>query len=154
MADKDEIHDASKIASSNAKHINIRMQQGEHTGQPIYSNFTSVHGGEGVIIVDFGFLDPQTVNALNRLAKSGEKMPDAIGARMSCRMAISIDAANNLARQLNNLLHGKPNQPRQTEPEKKSDNGETKLEENPSDEKNTVAESPRGFRLPWSTKVQ
>lgn len=90
-----------------ATQVNIRMQQGEHTGQPIYSNFTSVQSGQGVVIVDFGFLDPQTINALSRLARSGEKVPDTIGARMSCRMAISVEAASNLSQQLNQLLHRK-----------------------------------------------
>ena len=94
-------------AESQAMQVNIRMQQGEHTGQPLYSNFTSVQGGQGVVIVDFGFLDPQTINALNRLARSGEKAPETVGARMSYRMAISLDAANNLAQQLNQLFQRK-----------------------------------------------
>lgn len=101
------INDTNKegSAASHAIQVNIRMQQGEHTGQPLYSNFTSVQAGQGVVIVDFGFLDPQTINTLNRLARSGEKAPDTVGARMSCRMAISVDAAKNLAQQLNQLLH-------------------------------------------------
>ncbi|MDV6342372.1 hypothetical protein R2083_12180 [Nitrosomonas sp. Is35] len=94
-------------AGAQPMQVNIRMQQGEHTGQPLYSNFTSVQGGQGVVIVDFGFLDPQTINALNRLARSGEKAPEAVGARMSCRMAISVEAATNLAHQLNQLFQRK-----------------------------------------------
>ncbi len=94
-------------AGAQPMQVNVRMQQGEHTGQPLYSNFTSVQGGQGVVIVDFGFLDPQTINALNHLARSGEKAPDTIGARMSCRMAISVEAATNLAHQLNQLFQRK-----------------------------------------------
>lgn len=109
MTDSNDAQKENKISSSEppAMQVNIRMQQGEHTGQPLYSNFTSVQGGQGVVIVDFGFLDPQTINALNRLARSGEKAPEAVGARMSCRMAISIEAANNLAQQLNQLFQRK-----------------------------------------------
>lgn len=103
MTDKND----AEVAQSQAMQVNIRMQQGEHTGQPLYSNFVSVQGGQGVVIVDFGFLDPQTINALNRLARSGEKVPDTIGARMSCRMAISVEAARNLSQQLNQLLQRK-----------------------------------------------
>jgi len=88
-----------------AVQVNVRMQQGEHTGQPLYSNFVAVQSGQGVVIVDFGFLDPQTISALNRLARSGDKAPDTIGARMSCRMALSVEAASNLTQQLNQLLH-------------------------------------------------
>jgi hypothetical protein len=72
-----------------------------------YSNFTSVQGEQGVVIVNLGFLDPQTINAVNRLVRSGGKVPDTVGARMSCRMVISIEAASNLAHQLSQLLHKK-----------------------------------------------
>ena len=94
-------------AQQQSTQVNIRMQQGEHTGQPLYANFTMVQAGQGVVIIDFGFLDPQTINAINRLAKSGEKVPETVGARMSCRMAISNDAANNLSQQLNQLMSRK-----------------------------------------------
>lgn len=109
MTDTNDTQQENKTDSAepHAMQINIRMQQGEHTGQPLYSNFTSVQGGQGVVIVDFGFLDPQTISAVNRLARSGKKVPDTVAARMSCRMAISIEAASNLAHQLNQLLHRK-----------------------------------------------
>ena len=94
-------------ASGHAMQVNIRMQQGEHTGVPLYSNFVAVHPGQGVVMVDFGFLDPQTVSAINKLARSGEKVPETVGARMSCRMAISVEAARNLSQQLNQLLDQK-----------------------------------------------
>ncbi len=90
-----------------AKRVNIKMQQGEHANQLLYSNLTHVQGEQGVVIIDFGFLDPQTINALNQLAKAGEKVPETINARMSCRMAISIEAASNLYQQLNQLIHKK-----------------------------------------------
>ncbi len=94
-------------AASQSMQISIKMQQGEHTGQPLYSNFTATQAGQGVVIVDFGFVDPQTIHAVNRLARSGEKVPDTVGAKMLCRMAISIEAANSLAQQLNQLLNRK-----------------------------------------------
>lgn len=97
---------AEAVKQPHAMQINIKMQQGEHTGQPIYSNFTAVQGAPEVVMVDFGFLDPQTIKALNQMARSGEKT-QTVGARMSCRMAISLEAANQLAQQLNQLLHKK-----------------------------------------------
>ncbi len=92
---------------SPAKRINIKMQQGEHAHQLLYSNLTHVQGDHGVVIIDFGFLDPQTINAINQLAKTGDKVPDSITARLSCRMAISIEAANHLYQQLNQLMQKK-----------------------------------------------
>ena len=109
MSDEKETQNESQIESTQPKalQVGIRMQQGEHTGQPIYSNFTAVQGGQGVVLVDFGFLEPQAMQALARMTQAGEKVPETIGARMSCRMAISVDAAANLNRQLNQLLRPK-----------------------------------------------
>lgn len=109
MTDKTETHSESELESdqSQSLKVGIRMQQGEHTGQPIYSNFTAVQGGQGVVLVDFGFLDPKAMQEIARLKQSGGKVPETIGARMSSRLAISIDAAANLNRQLNQLLRPK-----------------------------------------------
>lgn len=101
------IENKAEATGNQTLQVNVKMQQGEHTGQALYSNVVSVQGGQGIVIVEFGFLDPQTIHTLNRLARSGEKIPDTIGARMSCRMALSIEAAHNLAHQLNQLLQKK-----------------------------------------------
>jgi hypothetical protein len=97
----------AESAQPHAIQVGIRMQQGEHTGQPIYANFTAVQGGQGVVFVDFGFLEPQALNSLTQMTQAGNKVPETIAARMSSRMAISVDAAANLARQLNQLLQPK-----------------------------------------------
>ena len=85
MTDEKETQSKNQVESTQpqALQVGIRMQQGEHTGQPIYSNFTAVHGGQGVVLVDFGFVEPQAMQALARMTKSGEKMPETIGAKNS-----------------------------------------------------------------------
>ncbi|MCK5355457.1 MAG: hypothetical protein KAJ63_10090 [Methyloprofundus sp.] len=106
MINEKETQSESEVASNqpHTLQVGIRMQQGEHTGQPIYSNFTAVQGGQGVVLVDFGFVDPKAMQALAQMTQSGEKAPDTISARMSSRVAISVDAAANLQRQLSQLL--------------------------------------------------
>ncbi|UJP05429.1 MAG: hypothetical protein LZF61_00140 [Nitrosomonas sp.] len=99
---------ATPTSGTPATQINIRMQSGEHTGHPIYANITAVQPGQGVVILDFGFLDPQTVATINRLVRAGEKVPDTVGARMACRIALSTEAANILAQQLNQYFSKKP----------------------------------------------
>lgn len=96
------------VNKANALQVNIRMQSGEHTGQPIFSNLTSVQASQGVVMIDFGFIDPQTIQALSRLTQSNEKAPDTISAKMSCRMVVSVEAASQLAQQLGQLFHKKP----------------------------------------------
>ena len=107
MTESNSMENKAESIGAHALQVNIRMQQGEHTGQPLYSNFTTVQAGQGVIIIDFGFLEPQTINAISRLARSGDKVPETVAARMSCRMAVSIDAASSLLQQLNQLLNRK-----------------------------------------------
>lgn len=150
-------------SQSHATQVKVSMQQSEHSGQPMYSNFTSVQGGQGVIIVDFGFLDPHTMHALSQMARSDVKPSGAISAKMSCRMAISIDAANQLALQLNQLLHKKTTMQAPVDQQKVSDQIDKTASSTAStsntalvNEKNSAAGTAEnnsgGFRFPWSRK--
>ncbi|SFE95344.1 hypothetical protein [Nitrosomonas sp. Nm166] len=141
-------------SQSHAMQVKINLQQSEHTSQPFYANFASVQAGQGVVIVDFGFLDPQTMNAFNRMIKSSEKIPATINGKMSCRMAISIDAASQLTQQLNQLLRRKVNSQMPVEQENATDQTKEKApSDNYSNGKNNAPEnSQSGFRFPWSRK--
>jgi len=156
MKDKDDIVTVSEGLTSKAQtlQIGVRMQQGEHTGQPIYSNFTAVQTGQGVIILDFGFLDPQTVKALNTMVQSGQHVSEPITAKLSCRMAISIDAVNQLSQQLNQLFNVKTESPVQANQHNRID---SKVEANLSNEifDNVTKQKSEqsGFRFPWSKKT-
>lgn len=157
MAEENDILTGIKRddTQSHALKVKVSMQQGEHTGQPIYSNLTSAQRGQGVVLVDFGFLDPQATLALNRIVISGEKMSNTINARMSCRMAISIDAANQLSQQLNQLLDQKMDLQGRVDQRNTSDMSK----ETTSSRVTVAAESGKsesvksGFRLPWSKKT-
>ena len=144
----------SDASPPHAMQVKIAMHQGEHTGQPIYSNLTSAQSGQGVIVVDFGFLDPQTMNALNHMLKSGDKTANTINAKMSCRIAINIGAANQLAQQLDQVINKKTLTPAQTDQNKFTDQTrETSPNNISSEEKNnTSANGQSGFRFPWSKK--
>lgn len=154
MAEQTDTGDKENISQSHALQVKINLQQGEHTGQPLYSNFASVQSSQGVIIVDFGFVDPQTMSAFNCMIKSNEKIPATISAKMSCRMAISIDAANQLAQQLNQLLSKKTNAQIPMEQQNITDQAKEKTSsDNYSNEKSSASESSQsGFRFPWSRK--
>ncbi|PXW89615.1 hypothetical protein C8R34_10414 [Nitrosomonas sp. Nm84] len=135
-----------------ALQINVKMQQNQHTSQPIYANFTAVQGGQRVIIVDFGFVDPQLITTLNRMARSGEKTPDTIDATMSCRIALSIEAASQLAQQLSQLFHTKPEPKASAVQQNAISDSEAPLNTMTSDEKNiSKEETQRGFKFPWSS---
>lgn len=156
MADESDIvtGNQEEKTKTSPMHVNIRMQEGEHSGQPLYSNFTTAHAGQGVIIVDFGFLDPQTISALNRMVRSGEKTPDSVNVKMSCRMAVSIDAANHLLQQLNQLLSNKEgSQVQVTQQDVAHQMMEASSSSDTSSEKGTSESRQSGFRFPWSKKT-
>ena len=135
-----------------ALQINVKMQQNEHTSQPIYAKFTTVQSGQRVIIVDFGFVDPQLITTLNRMARSGEKTPDTIDATMSCRIALSIETANQLAQQLNQLFHTKSEPKAPAAQQNAVSSGDTLLNISTSEEKNiSKEEAQHGFKFPWSS---
>jgi len=158
QGEKKQNPESEETPPSSQTQVNVKMQQGEQTGQPIYSNFSVVHPGQGVVFVDFGFLDSQTIQAINRIAQSGDTS-QTVNARMSCRMAISLDAASQLTRQLNQLL----NVTSQAQPQSRP---QPPQEKNTSPQENTVKETEpiapgttapaeakpkKGFRFPWSS---
>ena len=84
--------------------VDIRLRAVEGSDRPVLSNFTVVQGAPGMVFVDFGFLDPQAINAISQAGKSGAKMPDAVGGQLASRVAMNLQTASQLAQQLNDLL--------------------------------------------------
>ena len=144
-------------ASSSMRQINVRVQPGENSGIPIYSNFSTVQGGKGTIIVDFGFVEPNAINAMNRAIKSGEKPPEALSGKLSCRMALNAEAAQQLSQQLSQLLRLNIPPVASTASENTRDsnldaNKETEsVDEKPEDQIDQKTDG-GGFRFPWSKK--
>ncbi len=130
--------------------INVRMQQNAHTSQPIYTNFTTVQNGQKIVIVDFGFVDPQLIATLNRMARTGEKTPDTIEATMSCRMALNLETAHQLLVQLSQLFPNKP-ESRITTEQQNETTVKNFSESTTVEEKISAKEDQRGFKFPWSS---
>ncbi|PSJ18204.1 hypothetical protein [Nitrosomonas supralitoralis] len=154
MADETDslTQDKAETVQPATRQVSIRMLPGEQTGQPLYSNFSAVNGGQGVVLIDFGFLDPQNLNILKQATKSGEKLPDAINVKLSSRTAISIDAAHHLSQQLNQLLSAKPPS---VVVQNHQDTTSSEIQADPdpkNDSLDTQKSDKGGFRFPWSKK--
>ena len=87
-----------------AVELSIRLQPVDHSEQPVFSNFSVVQRAPGMVFVDFGFLEPRTMNAAIRQARSGQDEPNEIRGQLACRVAMGLDTALQLSRQLNQLL--------------------------------------------------
>jgi hypothetical protein len=106
MSDQSTAHPdpAGLVHDGKALSVRVNLRPIEPSAQPIYSNFTGVQHGAGVVFVDFGFLEPSALNNLAKAAQSGTNAPDTIGGRLVCRTALSRDAAASLAQQLMQVL--------------------------------------------------
>ena len=93
--------------------LGIRLQPANGSDQPIFANFSVIQGAPGTVFVDFGFLEPSVMPALARQVQSGGKVPETIDGRLACRVALGLDAAAQLAQQLNQHLRALQAQARQ-----------------------------------------
>lgn len=84
--------------------VNIQLVPAGQSDQPVLANFTTVHPASGVAIVDFGFIDPASLNALSQLARSGKKIPERMQGRLGARIALPYDALAGLHQQIGRLL--------------------------------------------------
>ncbi len=90
--------------------INIRLQPVENSDLPILSNFTMVQAAPGMVFVDFGFLEPNALPAIARLAQSGGKLPETLTGKLACRVTLGLDAAVQLTQQLEQQIQALTNQ--------------------------------------------
>jgi len=72
--------------------------------QPLLANITIVQPTAGVALLDFGFVDPAALAALNTMARSGRKVPERVNGRLATRVAMSYEALATLHRQIGGAL--------------------------------------------------
>jgi hypothetical protein len=84
--------------------VGVRLVSGEPSSQPVLCNFSGVKAANGLLVAEFGFLEPEGLNALTRAVRAGANPPDTIGGQRICRVALPIDTAAQLAQQLNQFL--------------------------------------------------
>jgi hypothetical protein len=114
MASNDEMNSATSGAVAEAQHqfqLNIRLQPVEHSDQPVFANFSFVQGAQGMLFLDFGFLEPSVMPSVARLARDGGKLPEMVNGKLAARVVLGLDAAAQLAQQLEQHLRGLKAQP-------------------------------------------
>lgn len=91
-------------ATGEKQTMGIQLVPTAGADHPVFANFSMVHPASGVALIDFGFLDPGTVNAVSQLAKAGKKTPERLNARLAVRVALTYDGLANLHRQTSAIL--------------------------------------------------
>jgi hypothetical protein len=90
--------------AAGAQGVNIRLVAAGNSDQPVFANLTSTHAGTGVAFVDFGFLDPNALGEISRLARSGTKVPEQLNGRLAVRVALGLDTLAQLHQQIGQVL--------------------------------------------------
>jgi hypothetical protein len=88
------------------KNIAVRLVPTGDTDLPILSNYARVQLSPSGVLVDFGFLEPAALAALERTARAGGKMPDAVNGRLAARFALTPDTLLTLHQQLGQAIEG------------------------------------------------
>ena len=101
---KGETQGAGQESTDRRVQVGIRLAPSEPSTQPVLCNFSGVTNAGGLLLLEFGFIEPGGLNAVAKAARSGGNPPDAIGGQRICRLALLPDTAAQLAQQLNQLL--------------------------------------------------
>jgi len=84
--------------------VNLQLMPANGSDQPLLANITMVQPTAGVALLDFGFLDPAAMTALNSMARAGRKVPERVSGRLATRVAMSYEALATLHRQIGGVL--------------------------------------------------
>ncbi|MGH6885604.1 MAG: hypothetical protein ACREGK_05975 [Geminicoccales bacterium] len=79
--------------------VNVRLLPTGGSDKPVFANVSVVRPGAGVVLLEFGFLDPMAVAAARQLSKAGKKGADRADGCLAARVALSFDALASLHRQ-------------------------------------------------------
>ena len=93
-------------AVSAEKTLALRLTPVRDSDQPIVANYTALNAAQGMVFVDFGFIEPGMLAALPRLAREGGKLPESINGKLAVRVALGYDALAQLHQQLGRVLTG------------------------------------------------
>jgi hypothetical protein len=110
MADKElngkEGKNEAAAAPARPAGMGLRLVPADQSDQPVLSNLTSVSVAPGLVFIDFGFIEPNLLAALPRMARNGGKMPERVTGKLAVRVALGFDSLGTLHQQLGQVLKG------------------------------------------------
>ncbi|MFI5326030.1 MAG: hypothetical protein ACHQ7H_07330 [Candidatus Rokuibacteriota bacterium] len=86
--------------------LGLKLVPVADSDQPVLSNLTTVSVAPGLVFIDFGFIEPNLLAALPRMARLGGKMPDRISGKLAVRVALGFDSLSTLHQQLGQVIKG------------------------------------------------
>jgi hypothetical protein len=100
MANASTNHDAKTRAT------NDQPAADDNSDRALVSNYSAINVAPGMGFIDFGFLEPATLAALQRVGQEGGTLPERLDGKLAVRVVMGYDAMNALYQQLGWALAG------------------------------------------------
>lgn len=86
--------------------LNVRLKPSESSAHPRAANYTNVAVAQGIVYLDFGFLEPAMLAAMAKTSKDGQAAPKGLEGHLVTRVAMDIGALARLHQQMQQVLAG------------------------------------------------
>lgn len=98
---------SAEVTTSTAQPVraDISLRAIEGSDRPVLANLTSVQMAMDLVMVDFGFLEPQTINAIAQAGRTGANLSGPLTGQLASRVAMNLQTAGQLMQQLNELFN-------------------------------------------------
>jgi hypothetical protein len=85
--------------------VPVRLVPVNGSDSPVVANYAALQPGYGMAYLDFGFLEPSVLLAVQQLIATGSKdRPEVINARLATRVAVGYDVLYTLYGQIGQVL--------------------------------------------------
>jgi hypothetical protein len=104
MANEPVASQKAAAGETSARNVGIELVASGDSDQPVLSNIVMLQPTPGVVLIDFGFVEPGAMAAVSQMARTGKKLPERMKGRLAVRVALSYDVLANLHQQAGRLL--------------------------------------------------
>ncbi len=86
--------------------LNVRLKPSDSSAHPRAVNYTNVGVAQGIVYLDFGFIEPALLAAIAKTAKDGQAAPKGLDGHLVTRVAMDLGALARLQQQIQQVLVG------------------------------------------------
>ena len=84
--------------------LSVRLKPNDSSTHPHATNYTNVAVAQGIVYVDFAFIEPVLLGGIAKTVKDGQEAPNTIDGQIVTRVAMGIDVLARLHLQIEQVL--------------------------------------------------
>lgn len=93
-----------KVSESKFVAVDIQLESVDDTDLPVFSNFCRVIKESDTVYLDFGFLDPDSLNALPNHIQSRENIAVTLTGQLAVRVVVGFETLVALHQQIGGVI--------------------------------------------------